>query len=88
MITSVLNMKILNHIATEPSYGWEFFWSSQKLNVIRHVCWLVHPWDHMAFMNSHESESTYVAEGDKASEITKETEEVANFLRLRYFPPL
>lgn len=80
MITSVLNRQSLNHIATEPRYGWEFFWSSQKLNVIRHVCWLVHPWDHMALMNSHESESTYVAEGDKASEITKATEEVANFL--------
>jgi len=29
-------------------------------------------------MNSHESESTYVAEGDKASEITKATEKTAN----------
>lgn len=28
--------------------------------------------------DSHESESTYVAEGDKASEITKATEEAAN----------
>lgn len=65
--------------------GGRFFWSSQKLNVIRHVCWPVHPcfqflWDYMALMNSHESESTHVAEGDKASEVTKATEEVANFL--------
>lgn len=60
--------------------GGIFFLSSQKLNVIRHVCWLVHPWDHMTPMSSHESESTYVPEGDKASEITKATEEVANFL--------
>lgn len=59
MITSVLSRRSLNHIATERRHGWEVFWSSQKLNVIGHVYWLVYPWfrfmwDHRTHMTSHE----------------------------------
>lgn len=81
MITSVLNRQSLNRIATERRVGVFLEFPETKCH---RACL---PTSSSLFpihvglktcMNLHESESTYVAEGDKASEITKAIEEAAN----------
>lgn len=80
VITSVLNRQSIKCVATEQVWV-GVFWSSQKRNVIGPFCPLVQNWFWLmwatAHMDSHESKSTYVAEGDEASEIATVTEEAA-----------